>query len=521
MDKRFLLLLTVMVCSVVRAQRQDDGPKPMHPVAGLHYNIEMQASGAKGQTPLWLNANRYGLSSLERANGYLRTAFVRPLQTDSGRKWALGYGIDVALPYHYTSKVVVQQAFVELRWLHGTLSVGSKQVPMALKNNALSSGSQALGINARPVPQVRLSLPDYWTLPFGNGWLHLKGHLSYGKMTDDAWQQEFTDRKQRYAADVLFHSKAGYLKLGNSEVFCPWSLELGLEMASTFGGTAYLPKSDGSLQVVKGGTGLRDYWKALVPGGSEVIEKGTVYQNAAGNQLGSWLVRVNYESEIWRLGAYADKFFEDHSAMLQLDYDGYGTGDDWNKRTKRRYLLYDFKDWMLGVELNFKYNRWLRNIVLEYIYTKYQSGPVYHDHTPAISDHIGGRDNYYNHHIYTGWQHWGQVMGNPLFRSPIYNRNGKIDVANNRFVAYHLGFDGWPTDKLAYRVLATYQTGYGTYVDPYTKPHHNISVLLELDWKLRHDWRVKGGCAMDAGSILGHNYGVQLTVSKCGIFNFK
>ena len=87
--------------------------------------------------------------------------------------------------------------------------------------------------------------------------------------------------------------------------------------------------------------------------------------------------------------------------------------------------------------------------------------------------------------------------------------------------AYHLGVDGWPTDKLAYRVLATYQTGYGTYVDPYTKPHHNISILLELDWKLRHDWRVKGGCAMDAGSILGHNYGVQLTVSKCGIFNFK
>ena len=58
MDKRFLLLLTVMVCSVVRAQRQDDGPKPIHPVAGLHYNIEIQASGAKGQTPLWLNANR-------------------------------------------------------------------------------------------------------------------------------------------------------------------------------------------------------------------------------------------------------------------------------------------------------------------------------------------------------------------------------------------------------------------------------------------------------------------------------
>ena len=62
---------------------------------------------------------------------------------------------------------------------------------------------------------------------------------------------------------------------------------------------------------------------------------------------------------------------------------------------------------MLGTELNFKYSRWLNELVFEYIYTKYQSGPVYHDHSMEISNHLGGNDDFYNHYIYTGWQHWG------------------------------------------------------------------------------------------------------------------
>ena len=93
----------------------------------------------------------------------------RPLSTDDHRQWGVGYGVEVAVPYHYTSHVVVQQAYVEGRWKKATLTIGAKEQPMQLKDNQLSSGSQTLGINARPVPQVRIALPDYWTLPFGHG----------------------------------------------------------------------------------------------------------------------------------------------------------------------------------------------------------------------------------------------------------------------------------------------------------------------------------------------------------------
>ena len=484
---------------------------------GLRYGVELQGSASHGKTPLWLNANRYGLSSLDESNGYVRGSVIRPLATDSARRWGIGYGLDVAAAYGYTSIPIVQQAFVEARWLHGVLSVGSKYYPMQLRNNALSSGAQTLGINARPVPQVRLALPEYWTLPFLGGWLHMKGHVSFGKMTDADWQRDFTLRQSRHTDGALYHSKAGYLMIGNPDRFFPWSVEMGLEMAALFGGVSYVPEEGGVYRELRNGRGVRDFWNAFWPGGADAGE--TTYQNVEGDQLGSWLLRLNYDADTWRMSLYADKFFEDHSSMLQLDYDGYGSGGSWGNKERRRYLLYDFKDWMLGAELNFKYGRWLRNLVAEYLYTKYQSGPIYHDHSRTIPDHIGGTDNYYNHYIYPGWSHWGQVMGNPLYRSPIYNEDGVIEVRDNRFVAFHLGLSGSPTEHLDYRLLATWQAGWGTYDNPYTRKHHNVSLMLESTYHLGRGWKIKGAYGMDFGHILGNNYGAQLTLSKSGFLN--
>ena len=42
----------------------------------ISYMVETQASVSKDKTPLWLNANKYGLSSLEESNGYFRAAVV-------------------------------------------------------------------------------------------------------------------------------------------------------------------------------------------------------------------------------------------------------------------------------------------------------------------------------------------------------------------------------------------------------------------------------------------------------------
>ena len=521
MMKYTLALAALMIPLSAAAQYawQDDAePGKLNLGKDLHYQVEMQGSFSKGKTPLWLNANKFGLSSLDKNNGYLRASVIRPLQTDSARRWAVGYGVDVAAPVHYTSHVVVQQAFVEARWLHGVLSIGAKEYPMELKNQTLSSGSQTLGINARPVPQVRLALPEYWTLPFLHNWLQIKGHVAFGKMTDDNFQHDFTQRQSKYADGTLYHSKAGYLRIGNDGAFFPLSVELGLEMATEYGGTPYR-MVNGKMEPTPTQGGLKGMWDAFIPGGADATDG--MYENVAGNNLGSWVFRINYDTEAWAFHFYGDHFFEDHSQMFMLDYDGYGEGAEWNTHTKRRYYRYKFKDIMLGTELNIKYGRWLRNIVLEYIYTKYQSGPYNHDRTEGIPDHLAGCDDYYNHGNYPGWQHWGQVIGNPLYRSPIYNEDGVFYVRNNRFVAWHLGVDGEPSDRFSYRLLGTYQKGWGTYWDPFTKMHHNVSFLVEGSYRFKHQWKVRGSYGMDFGSnqMLGHNAGFQLTISKSGIFH--
>ncbi len=491
-------------------------------VDDLEYNLSMQASGTQGDhTPLWLNANKYGLSSLDNSNGYVRASLERPLALDEERKWGIGYGIDVAAAYNYTSSLIVQQAYAEGRWLQGVLTVGSKQYPMELKNQRLSSGSQALGINARPIPQVRLALPDYWAIPFTNGWVSLKGHIAYGMTTDDNWQTDFTKRRTKYTQNTLYHSKAGYLKIGNDYRYLPVSLELGLEMACQFGGTSWVPGFDsGGLTQVENEGGLKGAWNALIPGGADAVE--TTYKNMSGNQLGTWLMRLNFDYDSWYLGIYAEKYFEDQSSMFNLGYDGYGSGDEWKVKKDCRYIVYGFKDIMLGGELKLKEARLLNNIVFEYVYSKYQCGPVYHDHTPNVADHICGRDNFYNHYIFTGWQHWGQVMGNPLYLSPLYNEDGSIEVKNNRMYGFHLGLSGTPADNLDYRVLATWQKSFGTYVDPYDRPRENISVLAEANYTFEEEsklagWGVSLGAGMDLGAMRGDNYGVQLTITKTGL----
>lgn len=522
-NKRYDWLLMMLLAPAV--SNADESDRCL--LNQLEYQVDLEANTGDGRTnPLWLNANKYGLSSLNCNSGYLRASLTRPLSRDDDRRWGIGYGVDVAGATHYTSHVIVQQAYVEARWLKGVLTIGSKEQPMEMKDAELSSGSQTLGINARPVPQMRVALRDFWQVPGTGGWLGLKGHISYGKTTDDRWQRDFTSQTSKYTQGTWIHTKACYLNIGNEQRFKPLSLELGIEMAAQYGGDSYnlVNVEGGKIAHLVNEGGLKGAWHAFTLSGYDTSEN--EYKNVSGNQLGSWMARLNYQNDSWSLGCYIDHFFEDHSQLYFLGTNGYGEDGDWQKRKSSSLLAYSLKDMMLGGELKLKRGSWLRGVVLEYLYTKYQSGPIYHDHTQNIYSQISGNDDYYNHSIFTGWQHWGQVMGNPLYISPIYNEDGKIEVKNNRFVAWHLGFNGNPTAQLHYRLLATYEKGYGRYNEPFDDPKENLSLLAEVNYHFTSGSRMKGwavtaALGLDRGQLLGNNTAGQLTITKTGLLNLK
>lgn len=506
MKTKHLLTLIFMACSIVMSRAQTE------------IRTELQATGASGDhNPLWLNANKYGLSSLDEGNGYMRAGIFHSMEADSARHWAYAYGADVAVAAGFTSTLVVQQAYGELRWLKGLLTVGSKQQPMELKNQELSSGSQTLGINARPIPSVRLALPDYWDIPGLSGWLGLKGHIAYGRQTDDRWQKDFTDKTSKYTVNTRLHTKAGYLRIGPADK--PLTLELGLEMGCQYGGTSYTDARGEGYELLENKAGLAGMWHAFIPNGYEANEKEMVYKNVDGNHLGSMVGRLNLDYPSWGVSLYVDHFFEDHSQIFFFSNNGYGKDDEWNDKVENKYFVYDVRDAMWGLELRLKRLSWLNTVVAEYLYTKYQSGPIYHDHTKHMSDQIAGRDNYYNHSVFAGWQHWGQVIGNPLYRSPLYNSDGTIMVKDNRFWAIHLGIAGDPLPGLHYRLLYTWQRGFGTYETPLSSPQRNTSMLAEVEyWAAEQSrlkgWGLRGALGIDRGQLLGDNIGLQLTVAR-------
>lgn len=469
----------------------------------VEYNVEVSQTGATGSTaPLWLSANRHGLSSTDNVAGYLRVGIDRKIAADS-TNWKFGYGADFVVPYNFTSNFIVQQLYAEAQYKKVRLGIGSRERTLEYKNDNLSMGGMTFSQNARPVPQIRGELADFWNITGGAHFLAVKGHIAYGMMTDGAWQERYVGGEESgrvFAKKVLYHSKAGYFKLGDERRF-PLTGMFGLEMVSMFSGEVWNVGDRGgtnnedfnSHQVLS--HGFRDFLDAFIPGGSDVNDG--AFANAAGNQLGSWTFSIDWNTPDWGLRAYMDHFFEDHSMM---------------------FFQYGWRDKLIGVEARLPQNRFVSSIVYENLNTTDQSGGVYHDATSELPIQISGKDTYYNHHIYGAYHHWGQVMGNPLILGPIYNDNNTILIYNNRVRANHVGLEGNPTRDLSWRLLYTHHHTLGTY-DLYLNDARSNFFLAEATYipSYLRGWQFSLGFAGNTGDLLGNSFGMQATIKKTGI----
>lgn len=478
-----LLLCALAFCPILQAQF----------TKGLNYSIGTEVSFSGGEhTPLWLTANKQGLSSVKKNNGYLRAGIFRSLETDKRLSYA--FGLDIAAAYNFTSAFIIQQAYVDLKYRCLRLTIGSKEYTAELKNQYLTSGGLTYSGNACPIPQIRIGIPEYALVPGTKGWLYIKGHVAYGMYTDDNWQEDFAAPGSKYTEHVLYHSKAFFVKVGNKEKF-PLIFKGGLEMYAQFGGNAFVGGEKIDMP-----NGIKDFFKVFIPsaGGNDTpqAEQANIY----GNHVGSWNFSLAYHLKKWNIRAYYEHFFEDASQM---------------------FVQYGWKDCLTGVEITFPKNSFIGSLVYEYLCTRDQSGPVFHDHTETIPDQISAVDNYYNHYIYTGWQHWGMGIGNPLLVAPLYNNDGSISFKSNRVKGHHLGFMGQPTEELGYRVLLSYTRNWGTYSDPFYDIKKNINGLFEIAYQPYQlkGWSFTASLGFDAGEMLGKSVGGMFSVRKRGLFS--
>ena len=467
----------------------------------VQYGVSLRGTGGGGDNaPFWFTNNRYGLGPVENNTVLARAYIKRNAETDSLMSWRIGYGADVAAGYGNQSEFCVQQLFLDVQWKMLRLSLGQKQRNSEFKNEELSTGGMTLGTNARPIPQIRLEIPDFWIVPGTRGLFAIKGHVAYGMYTDNRWQRNWNAGTDNlYTQNSLFHSKALFMKIGNEKKF-PLTLKWGLEMACQFGGKGYNLIGYQGEKIEQGVRLSRNILKAFVPSGGDVNDD--AFSNASGNHIGSWHFRLDWTEKSWSIGGYMDHLFEDHSQM---------------------FMQYGFwKDMLLGIEINLPENRYLSTLVYEHVGTMNQSGPIYHDATVENPQQISANDAYYNHHVYGSWQHGGFVMGNPIIVSPLYNEflgmQGMLNNYFNRANAHHVGLKGNPTDRLSWRMLYTYEKNLGAYDHPVKDPLEGHFLLLEAAYKLK---QIKGLSVAAAyghnhGSLLGKANGVMLTVSWDG-----
>lgn len=200
---RHIRLLTALLTTAASALC---APAIELPDSTFRYSAEVNATVSSGaNTPFWLVNNRFGLSSIEKNNGYVRASLFKDARKE-GRRLTWGAGVDLAVPWNFTSSFVVQQLYADLRYRNAELSVGSKEWTGGFNNLRLSSGDLLFSNNSRPIPQARLSLPDYVKVPFTNGWIGIKGYLAYGAFTDDSWQRHAAKNGARHTKHVLFLS---------------------------------------------------------------------------------------------------------------------------------------------------------------------------------------------------------------------------------------------------------------------------------------------------------------------------
>ena len=511
MGIRFTYLLAVLGLSIwplgLSAQT---GSQPDKELVLKFETVGMTGSG--DHAPFWHTSNRQGLPSVSTSNGYMHLATLGSITSAGGL--GMDYGLDMGAGAGLRSELFLHQLYIDLhyRWLG--MSAGMKERWGELKNPALSTGSLTWSGNSSPIPQVTAGIPEYTRIPLLGSWFSVKGYVGYGRFTDDGWrssQAESYAKNNSYTDGILFHSKDLFIRFGDIGRF-PFEATLGLEMYAMFGGTLHNRKlyDNNDLEEYRLPSGRDAYIEALFPF-NEVGGQG----KENGNTLGSWHLSFDYVGREWGVRAYYEHFFEDHSSLLGIEYKSDLEGN-------KDFVFYGFRrnwfDGLFGIEVNLPERYPVRNVVLELLNTRGQSGPIYKAPVFPITEGFDGCDAMYNHELYDSYTLYGYAIGSPVLVSPVYNSDHYQSFRSNRVIMYHIGIDGQLGDVWDYRALFTNTTHWGTYESPFNEKQSVTSCLLEGSRLLgdAYSWRIglSVGFDLNDGDLIGNNTGVMVTFSK-------
>jgi len=478
------------------------------------YRTEVFGSLATGEnTPFWMLYHNWGMVPLDANNFYIRGGVFHKQAINND--WSFNAGFDLAgsSPHAY-GKFWVQQLYGELNWKYFRLNIGSKEDYVSLLNPYLSSGDFDMSNHARPLPEIKISIPHFVLFPYTKGNMYIKGEFAVGRYLDGKWQENIARPDFfSYAKNVLTHHKSVYFRFGNINEKNNLQFTVGLDHQAQYGGELYacryywsdIPNEYNEYIVYNQPQGISELMNVVIAKEGSSSSSVTDQAYAAGSSMGAYLLKFDYRlknKDI--LSIYKQHFFEDGSGMAWENY----------------------RDGLYGIEYKAENKSLLSGVVFEYIYTKNQTGPI-HFNLDMDSEHYhlrskgNGNDSYYNNVDYVqGPSHFGRTKGTPLFLSPEYNKDGRLNFTSSRIIAFHLGIGGYLHSDLQYRLLVTNGRTWGLYYVPFDSVKKGVASELDLIYSFPKidglDMKLSFG--FNKGEFFSDDsFGGGITITKRGV----
>ncbi len=467
----------------------------------VNFQLEAQAiATSPDQVPFWFRARQGGSVPLPGYSGSLVGHIHKDYDTTRRRTIDWGIGLEGrANGTTSETELILVQANAKIKLAMFEIRAGRWRGQAGLTDTLLTSGAFSISGNALGVPQVQISIPEFYPLPFTNGWVAFKGSWSEGWLG----QVPINPNLWVNSSYALFHHKSLYGRFGRPNGF--------ILLYGGFNHQAFW----GNEGEIFGANYNFTPWQSY----KSVLFGQMWAQSKVGNHLGSIDLGMDLNFKSVRLSAYRQFFYEvgalAHFANITDGLNGISLS---NKRPAQSTQSFHWK-----------------RALLEIIYSKNQAGSLSSKPTPS------GSENYYNHYLYTdGWTYKGFALGNPLFTLASDARPGQTSIShqpfiNNRLLAFHggitAGYNRWDI-----RLLCTYSFNYGTYatsgkpfrtpfsgieegyVDRFFQPVRQFSGFLSAqrdmarnrntERKLTPYWG--GQAAFDSGGLLNSSWGAML-----------
>jgi hypothetical protein len=469
----------------------------------IKYEVESQTIGTTNdKVPFWMRSNQFGsvpLSGLSQSFiGRAHKDFL-PADENGERKlvdWAFGFEGRANLGKG--SNVQLIEAYAKLRVGVFNVSAGRTRNVMGLNGDtSLSSGNFSVSGNAPGIPNVEISIPEYYRIPVFNGLFSFKGNFMHGWVGQE--KVNYPGRPSS-VSDTYFHQKSLYVRVGAKD----WKLNL-------YGGLNHQVYWGNEKDTYGEGWGLSPfetfYYVAV---GKKNDANGIM--SKIGNQLGSIDLGVDYNFDNIKVMLYRQNFY-DVGALSKLA----NIADGLNG------ITFENKNFNSSTSLF----RW-RKILAEFVYSKDQAGYPFSKATQS------GDEDYYNNYYYpNGWTYNNNAIGSPLMTLNSDARPGQAAISeafiNNRVAAYHLGMEGALSDwffttKMTYSnnsgTFGTSKFGHSTGIirDPLTKnifeDVNQFSFYLESMKQMDNGLSAGFATAFDSGRLLEESYGLILKIKK-------